>query len=129
MKRPQLTVVHLHRATTAVESPGGREILDASLREETYYHEYKDSFAREVEAYGCFGHIQSSTIPQLRGSGRSHGESCAISPRVLFMEYIPGENLTITRDPQSVQFSIPGARKGHNIVMSNNHPRRGGLTL
>ncbi|KAG1778695.1 hypothetical protein EV702DRAFT_949022, partial [Suillus placidus] len=70
-----------------------REFFDGSLWEESYYSEYEKSFAREVEAYRRLGHLQGSTIPRLYGLGRvvsGHGEGRAISPKVLFMEYIPG---------------------------------------
>ncbi|KAG1814707.1 kinase-like domain-containing protein [Suillus subaureus] len=121
-----------------------REFLDGSLWEETYYREYEDSFAREVEAYRRLGHLQGSAIPRLYGSGRvvsGHGEGRAISPRVLFMEYIPGENLATTQDPRLVPSSayqelvkavntlasfgvIHTDMRPDNIVVSNNHPRR-----
>ncbi|KAG1848972.1 hypothetical protein DFJ58DRAFT_889596 [Suillus subalutaceus] len=121
-----------------------REFLDGSLWEETYYCEYEDLFAREVESYRRLGHLQDSTIPRLYGSGRvvsGHGEGRAISPRVLFMEYIPGENLANTQDPHSVPSSayqelvkavstlasfgiIHTNMRPSNIVVSNNHPRR-----
>ncbi|KAG1880150.1 hypothetical protein F4604DRAFT_1651609 [Suillus subluteus] len=121
-----------------------REFLDGSLWEETYYREYEDSFAREVEAYRRLEHLQGSTIPRLYGSGRvvsGHGEGRAISPRVFFVEYIPGENLANTQDPHSVPSSayqelvkavstlasfgiIHTNMRPSNIVVSNNHPRR-----
>ncbi|KAG1794774.1 uncharacterized protein HD556DRAFT_1442554 [Suillus plorans] len=109
---------------------GEREFLDGSLWEELYYRQYEASFAREVEAYRCLGHLQGSTIPRLYGSGRvisGHGEGRAISPRVLFMEYIPGENLATIQDPHSVPSSAYQElvkAVSNNIVVSSSHPRR-----
>lgn len=57
------------------------------------YHKYESSSACEAEAYRRLWHLRGSTIPWLYGSGRvalGHGEGRAISPRVLFIEYIPG---------------------------------------
>lgn len=123
---------------------GEREFLDGSLWEEIYYRQYEASFAREVKAYRCLGHLQGSTIPRLYGSGQvisGHGEGRAISPRVLFMEYIPGENLANMQDPHSVPSSayqelvkavstlasfgvIHADMRPDNIVVSSSHPRR-----
>ncbi|KAG1884668.1 hypothetical protein F4604DRAFT_1731473 [Suillus subluteus] len=82
--------------------------FDGSLWEEYYYREYERSFRCEVEAYRRLGHLQGSTIPRLYGLGRvvsGHGKGRAISPKVLFMEYIQGENLATTQDPHSVPSS------------------------
>ncbi|KAG1781134.1 hypothetical protein EV702DRAFT_645537 [Suillus placidus] len=122
MKRPQLTVVHSHRATTRVFQ-SERESFDGSLWEENYYSEYEKSFAREVEAYRRLGHLQGSTIPRLYGLGRvvsGHGEGRAISPKVLFMEYIPGKkehhmrskevrNAAATRSTESPGVGVDGS--------------------
>ncbi|KAG1814670.1 uncharacterized protein BJ212DRAFT_1481873 [Suillus subaureus] len=112
--------------------------------DEAYYHEYERSFAREVEAYRCLGHLQGSAIPRLYGLGRvisGHGEGRAISPQVLFMEYIPGKNLATIQDPHSVPISayqelvkavsslasfgtIHADMRPENIVVSCSNPRR-----
>jgi serine/threonine protein kinase len=125
-------------------SPWERMFFDGSLWEETYYYEYERSFAREVEAYRRLGHLQGSTIPRLYGFGQvisGHGEGRAISPKVLIMEYIPGENLATIQDPHSVPSSayqelvkavstlasfgiIHADMRPENIVVSCSHPRR-----
>ncbi|KAG1835402.1 hypothetical protein DFJ58DRAFT_867655 [Suillus subalutaceus] len=124
--------------------PWEREFFDGSSWEDAYYREYERSFAREVEAYRCLGQLQGSTIPRLYGLGRvvsGHGEGRAISPQVLFMEYIPGENLATIQDPHSVPSSayeelvkavsslasfgiIHADMRPENIVVSCSHPRR-----
>ncbi|KAG1880102.1 hypothetical protein F4604DRAFT_1750316, partial [Suillus subluteus] len=121
-----------------------RQFFDGSSWEDAHYREYERSFAREVEAYRCLGQLQGSTIPRLYGLGRvvsGHGEGRAISPQVLFMEYIPGENLATIQDPHSVPSSayeelvkavsnlasfgiIHADMRPENIVVSCSHPRR-----
>ncbi|KAG1852129.1 hypothetical protein DFJ58DRAFT_728680 [Suillus subalutaceus] len=86
--KPHLTAVHLHQAITIGILHGRKISLTAHCGKET----------------------ASFIITRLHGLGRvivvsCHGDSRAMSPGVLFMERIPGENLATIQDPQSVPIS------------------------
>ncbi|KAF8705661.1 hypothetical protein AX14_013827 [Amanita brunnescens Koide BX004] len=80
--------------------------FDGVLWEEEFYRTTEDAFDSELAAYSRLQDLQGVGIPRCYASGNLAVDPLRpISPRVLALEYVPGESLT-TINPSSVPRSL-----------------------